>query len=178
MTVEPVPNFVLVSAMLDAIGVRHALVGGHAMAAYGRARRTFDVDFVADSASREAVIERMEGDGYATLHRSAGYSNHLHPDPARGRIDFVWVGGATADRIFDESRRMTVEGAIEVPVARPEHLAAMKIFAIRNDPSRTLSELADIAYLARIPGVDRGAIVREFERRGMRELWDEIERSR
>ena len=42
---------------------------------------------------------------------------------------------------------------------------------------QTFSELADIAYLARIRGVDRGSIAAEFERHGMRELWDEIQRS-
>ena len=168
-------NFMVVSAMLDELGARHVLIGGHAMAAYGRARRTFDVDFAVDAGFREDVIARMERDGYETLHRSAGYSNHVHP--TRGRVDLVWIGGATAESVFSEARRMTVED-VEIEVARPEHLAAMKILAIRNDPSRTLSELADIAYLSSVPGVDREVIAREFDRRGMRELWDEIERRR
>jgi hypothetical protein len=63
-------------------------------------------------------------------------------------------------------------------VPRPEHLAAMKVLAMKNDPSRTFSELADIAYLTRIPGVDRESIAAEFDRHGMRGLWDEIERPR
>ena len=71
-----------------------------------------------------------------------------------------------------------VRHALIGDVPRPEHLAAMKIFAIRNDPARTLSELTDIAYLAGIPGVDGGSIRREFERHGMGESWNEIERRR
>lgn len=54
----------------------------------------------------------------------------------------------------------------------------MKIFAIRNDPSRKFSELADIAHLASLSGVDRDAIAHEFERHGLKDLWDDIERSR
>jgi predicted nucleotidyltransferase len=170
-------NVERVRAMLAGLGARHVLIGGHAMAAYGRPRRTFDVDFAVDLGSRDAVIARMERAGYETLHSSAGYSNHLHPDAAIGRVDFVYVAGATADRLFEESRRLALDDGTTLDVARPEHLAAMKVLAMKNDPSRTFSELADIAYLSRVPGVDRGSIAAEFDRHGMRGLWDEIERS-
>ena len=167
-----------IRSVLKELGIRHLLIGGHAMAAYGRARRTFDVDFAVEASGREALIARMESDGYRTLHRSEGYSNHVHPDPDVGRVDFVYVGGTTAERLFGESRIITLEDGQAVAVPRPEHLAAMKIQAVKNDPSRTFPELADIAFLLQIPGVDRAAIAREFDRQGMRELWNELERPR
>ena len=148
------------------------------MAAYGRARRTFDVDFAVEAPAQGRVIARMERDGYRTVHRSAGYSNHVHSDPLVGRVDFVYLRGTTAERLFGEARPVALEDGTRIDVPKPEHLASMKILAIKNDPSRTFSELADIAFLAEMPGVDRPAIAREFERRGMRELWDEIERRR
>ena len=176
--VELQSNVTRIQTMLDELGTRHLLIGGHAMAAYGRPRRTFDVDFAVDAAAHGVLRERMESNGYETLHDSPGYSNHAHPDPSIGRVDFVYVSGATADRLFGESREVTLEDGSRVKVPSPEHLAAMKIFAIKNDPSRTFSELADIAYLARVPGVDGESIAREFERHRMKELWNEIQRTR
>ena len=35
-----------------------------------------------------------------------------------------------------------------VPVPRPEHLAAMKVLAIKNDPSRTFQDLADLRSMS------------------------------
>jgi hypothetical protein len=37
-------------------------------------------------------------------------------------------------------------------VPRPEHLAAMKVQAMKNDPSRTFQDLADIQALLSLPG--------------------------
>jgi hypothetical protein len=47
---------------------------------------------------------------------------------------------------------------------------------MRNDPSRTLQEMADIRFLLGLPGVDRGEIRGYFERAGLVERYDEIER--
>lgn len=173
----PPENVARVIAILDEIGARHLLIGGHAMAVYRSPRRTFDVDFAVDGHVRDRIVDRMEREGYRTLHRSPGYSNHVHPDPAIGRVDFVYVSGETADRLFGEARTATLDDGATVRVPRPEHLAAMKIFAIRNDPTRKFSELADVAHLAGLPGVDRESIRREFERHGLGGYWNEIEQS-
>jgi hypothetical protein len=61
-----------------------------------------------------------------------------------------------------------------VPVPKPEHLAAMKVHAIKNDPARRHQELADIRFLMSLPGVDRGEIRRYFESSGLGELYDDL----
>ena len=58
---------------------------------------------------------------------------------------------------------------------RPEHLAAMKAFSIKNDPSRTLRELADIRTLLDAPGVDKSEVNSYFERYGLEELIDRLD---
>jgi hypothetical protein len=68
-------------------------------------------------------------------------------------------------------------GTREVPVPRPEHLAAMKVHAMKNDPERTFQELSDIRYLMSLSGVDRLEIRKYFEDAGLRDRYDEIERS-
>ena len=52
----------------------------------------------------------------------------------------------------------------------------MKILAMKTDPERKLQELADIAALLRLPGVDASEIRRAFERHGVLASWDELGR--
>lgn len=163
-----------IAGLLRERELRFALIGGHGLAALGLVRATLDLDLVAESAAQDEILEWMEGLGYETLYRSPGYSNHLHPDPRRGRVDFVYVRGETADRLFAEARTLEGPGGVEILVPRPEHLAAMKIQAMRNDPSRRLHELADIQFLLELPGVDRELIRSYFERYGMEEELDEL----
>ena len=103
----------------------------------------------------QRVLEFLESLGYETLHVSTGYSNHLHPLPAMGRVDLVYVGGDTGRLLFGQCARALDLGGQRLPVPRPEHLAAMKVQAMKNDPSRTLQDMADIQFLLRSPGSTR-----------------------
>ena len=60
---------------------------------------------------------------------------------------------------------------------RPEHLAAMKIQAMHDDPSRTFQEMADLRALLTRPDVDREAVREAFASRGMADRYDEILRA-
>jgi len=65
-------------------------------------------------------------------------------------------------------------GARDVPVPTAEHLVAMKVQAMKNDPSRQLQDLADIQYLLGLPDVDRGQVQRYFEQAGMQDWYDKL----
>jgi predicted nucleotidyltransferase len=150
-----------------------ALTGGLALHAYGYTRFTADVDLLIVRAFQDLVIERMEAEGYETLYRSEGYSNHLHSDTGLGRIDFIWVDDSTAEKIFSSTRQVAVQD-IALPVPRPEHLVAMKLQAIRNDPSRRLRDLADIQQLMRVAGVDQEQIREYFRQYDLLKEYDEV----
>ena len=150
-----------------------AVIGGHALHAYGSTRHTNDLDVLTIAEARAPLVAFLEGRGYETLHVSDGFSNHLHRDPAMGRVDVVYVDATTSERIFASARPATLAG-VEVLVPRPEHLAAMKIHAMKNDPTRRFRELADIQILAGLPGVDLDEIRSYFERAGLQEDWDEL----
>jgi hypothetical protein len=167
----------VVSGFLEEQGYRHALIGGIALAAYGLPRTTVDADLAVESAAQDDLIRFLEFRGYETLNRSPGYSNHLHSDPDWGSLDFVYVGGETADRLFAECRRPQGPGGIETPVPKPEHLAALKVLAMKNDPARTFQEMADIRFLLTLPGVDRSEVRDYFERHGLKDRFDELERT-
>jgi hypothetical protein len=151
-----------------------AAIGAFALHAYGLSRATSDLDFVTELAAQARLVPFLESLGYETLHLSAGYSNHLHSDPAMGRIDFVYVGGETSQRLFGSTRIMPVMEGISLAVPRAEHLAAMKIQAMKNDPERTFQEMADILFLLRLPGIDEDEVRGYFEKQGMIEKYYEI----
>lgn len=155
-------------------GYRSAIVGGVAMAAYGLARTTLDLDLVTEAAAQDELVAQLESMGYETLHRSPGYSNHLSSDPALGRIDFVYVAGETAERLFTAARSLPGPGGAPVLVVSPEHLAAMKVVAMANDPAREPQDLADLRYLLRLPGFDREFVRQSFSHHGRLETYQEL----
>ena len=163
-----------IAGHLDSEGRPFALVGAMALAVLGMPRATLDLDLVVPHAAQDDLILFMEGLGYETLHRSSGYSNHLHPDESFGRVDFVYVRGQTQRRLFAEATERPGPGGLLVKVPRPEHLAAMKVLAMKNDPERRLQDLADVQRLLRLPGVDREEVRDQFTRHGLEEDWDEL----
>src|SRR4051794_30265044 len=128
-------------------GIRHGVAGAIALHALGLPRATNDLDLVVDESGRDAVLDHLRALGYEQLHASSGFSNHLHVDKRWGRLDFIYVDARTADLLFARARRMEIFPGTDAQVPRPEHIAAMKVQAMKDDPSRTLKDLADIQLL-------------------------------
>jgi hypothetical protein len=166
-----------IDAFMAGRSIRYGVAGGVALSAYGLPRLTLDLDIVTEARAQDALVPFMESEGYDTLYRSAGFSNHRHPDPRRGRIDFIYVGGETATRLFAGIRLADGPGARRVPVPRPEHLIAMKVQAIRNAPERTWQEMVDIGYLLKLPDTDREEVRAYFAKADLLERWHELERA-
>ena len=145
-------------------GLRWLVIGGVALAAHGVTRATLDLDLLVDGDRQESWIALVEGLGYDTRHRSAGYSTHDHPESRRGRLDIVYVRGESRKRLFNAAESKRGPGGIEIAVPKPEHLIALKAMAIRNDPDRALQDLADIRALVRRHGIEQGEVRRIFER--------------
>ena len=165
-----------IGSFLDKQSHSWALVGALALTAYGIARTTLDLDLLTESEAQEELVDFLEALGYETLHCSRGYSNHSHPQAELGRVDVIYVRAETRDRLFAAARRLPGPRGLEIAIPKPEHLAAMKIQAMKNDPDRTLQDLADIRQLMELPGVDRQHIRDEFERHGLLEHYEEITR--
>ncbi len=166
-----------ITGFLKRENVPFALVGAFALHAYGLSRATSDLDFVTGSDVRERLVAFLESLGYETLHASSGYSNHLHPDAAMGRLDFIYVAGETSRRLFASPGTTLRLGGRELPVPRAEHLVAMKVHAMKNDPERVLQDMADIRVLLQVPGIDEDEVRGYFERAGMEDRYVEIKRS-
>jgi hypothetical protein len=166
-----------IAGFLRRENVRFALAGAFALHAYGLSRATSDVDFVTEASVRESLVTFLESLGYETLYASPGYSNHLHSEVEMGRVDLIYVDGETASRLFDAAETSFRLGGHKLRVPRAEHLAAMKVHAMKNDPGRALQEMADIRFLLQLDGVDEDEIREYFEKAGLLGKFDEIKRS-
>jgi hypothetical protein len=166
----------MVAGFLEEGGHRHALAGAVGLQALGLARFTADLDLVVPFEAQGPLIAFLESRGYETLHVSEGYSNHLHAEAALGRLDFIYVRGETREALFAGCRAVQGPGGRPISVPRPEHFAAMKVQAMKNDPARTLQDKADVQFLLGLPGVDRTEVREYFERAGMLEHYRDIER--
>ncbi len=155
-------------------GCRFAIVGAFGLHAYGLSRATGDLDFILDAICQARLITFLEGLGYETIYRSSGYSNHIHPVAAMGRLDFIYVEGHTADTLFSEAKTTLSLGGWKTPVPRPEHLIALKVLAMKNDPSRTFREMADIQFLMGLPGIDEEMVKGYFRQKGLLDRYYEI----
>jgi hypothetical protein len=167
----------LVSGFLEEKGVDFAVIGGVAIVAYGLPRTTLDLDLIVESSAQDDLIRFLESRGYETLHRSSGYSNHQHSNPIYGNLDFVYVGAETGREIFGACRIVTGPGGRPIRLPKPEHMAALKVSAMKNDPARTFHDMADVRFLLTLPGVDRFQIRDYFDRQGMRDRFDELDKT-
>lgn len=157
-------------------GIRYALGGGLAVHAWGRSRTTYDIDFIVDGAERERALAFAESLGYRAFHISEGYSNHDHASEEFGRIDLIYIYGATADAIFDAAEPKASFGDVIVPVATAQHLIAMKLAAVKNAPRRMPIDMPDVEYLMKLPGIDRAKVREYFEKNGLLRIFDVLER--
>lgn len=153
----------LIGGFFEETGHPYAVIGALGLAARGISRTTFDVDIMMPFEAQGEFLSFLKSQGFACDYVSSGYSNHSHPDPDLGKLDVLYVRGETAQRIFDGVSTYDGPGGVTIPVPRPEHLAAMKVFAIKNNPQRVFQGLEDIQRILRLPGVDRGEIVTYYE---------------
>lgn len=167
----------LVASFLEPRGARIAVVGGLGLHGHGVTRATVDLDLVVEADGQDALVAFLEAQGYETLYRSAGFSNHLHADTALGRVDLVYVDPETARRLFAGCEPRLELGTRTALVPRAEHLAAMKVQAMKNDPSREFQDLADVQALLRLPGIDATLVRGYFEKAGLLDKYDAIRRS-
>lgn len=160
---------------MDQHRVRHAVIGGIGLGAYLPGRATADLDLAVEGWIQDELIEHLEDLGYSTLHRSGGFSNHLHSQEELGRLDFVYLRGQTSDLFFEACHPRDLLDGMEAPVPRPEHLIAMKLQAIKNDPERMLQDLADIRALIKLPDLDQEEIRGYFDRHGRLDWYQKME---
>lgn len=160
-----------VISVLNAIGVRFALIGGLALAVHKVIRATQDVDLLVDGENAEEIDQALTKLGYRCLYRSAEAGNYLRGDE---RVDLLYASRPMARRLLAAAaEQKTVFGDLRVIGA--EGLIGFKLQGWINDPRRT-QDLEDIRALLRAHRATLDmAEVREYFRLFDREpLLDEL----
>lgn len=164
---------------LKDLGVRWALVGGLALAAHVEARTTRDLDVaVSVTGDREAELLVMEL-------RSRSYHEHtLIEQEKTGRlatvrfaapgegpeglvVDLLFASSGIEPEIVAEAESLEVLPGLFLPVARVDHLLAMKLLAARPrdlEDARLLVGLASDEDIARARRAIRLITERGYER--------------
>ncbi|MEM6456705.1 MAG: hypothetical protein AAF772_16560 [Acidobacteriota bacterium] len=164
-----------IADFLDGRGVRHAVAGGFALHAYGVSRATYDLDLLVEQRAQAALVDFLEAEGYRTLHRSTGYSNHVHAASDAGRVDVIYLAAPTAEAVLGAADARAITDAWRAPVPRAEHLIALKLHGAAQDPPRLPRDLQDIRdLLVRHRDIDRAAVRQQFAKRGFADLYDRL----
>jgi len=115
-------------------GIRYAVIGGYAVAAWGEVRATRDVDLLCSAGDLDKLKLALSRAGLDYEHRAGDADDPIsHVVRIRAgtpnapyEVDFLaGIRGAPAG-LFDRSRLISLDG-LEVPVASPEDTIVLKM---------------------------------------------------
>lgn len=130
------------------------LIGGQALGARGYQRVTLDLDFMIVAEDYEKLKPEIEGQGYGEIVRTNVAARMRAASDDLIDIDFMFVDPDTFDGIRKEAEAENFEGC-EFKVPSPEHLIALKLHAITQQPKvRELKDLNDIVELIQANPID------------------------
>jgi hypothetical protein len=147
-----------VTAALQRVGARYALIGGLALASHHVIRATQDVDLLTDIEKADEIEAELIRLGYHRLHRSADAGNYARGDE---RVDLLYAHRPIARRLLGGAAELKTSLG-DLRVISTEGLIGFKLQGLVNDPRRT-QDLEDIRALlkANRAGLDL-AEVREY----------------
>jgi predicted nucleotidyltransferase len=153
--------------------IDYGIIGAFALFSYGYVRATKDIDFITRVKNKSKVIDYLESLGFETTFSSKAFSNHLHPVGST-RVDIMYVEGITAEMIFKKIEKRLVLKELKLPVVHPEHMVAMKLFAIQNNPDRKFKDLADIKEIVKHTNCNKKTLHEYFKKYGQEFYFHEI----
>lgn len=148
-------------------GIKHALIGGFALAAHGINRATVDIDFLAEGTRQGDITRLLTSEGYILKHSSADVLQFA----GEGFVDVLLANRPLSRQMLD---RAVLEKNLSVYVLTPEDLIGLKIQAYVNDAAREHQDKADIQNLiSKFPHLN-WVLVKQYA--DLFNQWSEIER--
>jgi hypothetical protein len=123
------------------------VIGGYSLEAYGLQRPTKDIDLLVAAHESGGVMALLNRTGFREAGRNDICARYVHSDPMLFPVDLLFVSDATWDRMWLASRMASIEGA-SVRVPSPEHLIALKLHAMKNQPHGREQDFGDIVSVA------------------------------
>lgn len=122
--------------------VRHALIGGMALAPRGYPRATRDIDFLVEEEGVERVRALMTSRHASPVSESAEFSSYVENGL---RIDFQHARRTISREMLEAASPVEIADT-RVPVLQAEDIIGLKVQAYHNNPSR-LRDRLDIQEL-------------------------------
>ncbi len=138
-----------------------ALIGAHALAAYGLMRYTADLDFLSEKRYHPKIRTLLMKLGYTPYHETEMFAQFDSEMGVLGSIDFMFV--STPEGLEMLERRVGVfdETMGRYFVIQPTDYIIFKLMAIANNPERLQRDEADI--LGVLKGAFQEQIPEDFE---------------
>jgi predicted nucleotidyltransferase len=150
-----------VVGILEAGGIRYALIGGFAMALRGVQRTTMDLDFILMLEDMDRTHAILTEFGYQRVFHSENVSHYLSSGKGWGRIDILHAFRGPTLGMLSRAELLEVSDGIRLRVVHVEDLIGLKIQALVNNPDRTLRDWSDICLLLQAAREER--IVLDWE---------------
>jgi hypothetical protein len=133
--------------MLMQTGVPALIVGGCAAQLYGYGRFTKDFDCVVATGDSERMSAALSALGFDLLEQNHLVARYRHREQRLWILDTIFVSAETFARMWVLKRDIRAGNAI-LTVAAPLTVSAMKLHALKQNPSR-LHDLLDIIEMLR-----------------------------
>jgi hypothetical protein len=130
----------LAHGLLQDNNIEHALIGGLALACYGPARATSDIDLLIHEENKEKVKQLFKANALTLVHETA----EVLQFSGLGFVDIILARRPLSQKILTQAHQNGPEG---IRFIQAEDLIGLKIQAYINDPSRELQDKADIQFL-------------------------------
>jgi hypothetical protein len=140
-------------AKLQARGIRVFVVGGYAVNGHGFSRMTQDSDCLIVASDLPKADDIFREDGFIKVRQLPSHARFYNASFFPPLVDILLVNESTFEKMWSERVPCEYHGhALQIP--HLEHLIAMKLHAIRNQPDRHSKDLLDIHELMKVnPGV-------------------------
>jgi predicted nucleotidyltransferase len=133
-----------VTAALQRVGARYALIGGLALASYQVIRATQDVDLLTELEKADEIDAELLRLGYRCMHRTGDAGNYLRGDE---RVDLLYAHRPIARGLLERAKEIQTSLG-QLRVVSTEGLIGFKLQGLVNDPRRR-QDLEDIRALLR-----------------------------
>ena len=131
--------------------MRYGLMGGFALGLWGVGRSTVDLDFLIDRSDLDKVRGIMKELGYVLKFSSENVSQYVSEQHVYGEVDFLHAfRQASIEMLARAEEKDIFNGRLRIKVLLPEDLIGLKLQAIKNNPVRRESDMADIRELAAV----------------------------
>jgi len=145
--------FELVASEFQQAGIPFVLIGGFAVNYYKVMRNTQDVDFLLPEEESTKGVKVLENSGYHVDESREIFVRLVNDRLRPARVDLMLVSNDTFDKISDKGKKARI-GGHDFIVPTIEHLIALKLHAMKNNPNREWKDLTDVLGLIKMNQID------------------------